>query len=54
MNFLAPLSGVSSLRYAIAIVSLMNLWSVVHYFLAARTLRQDLDAVAQTRAESAS
>ena len=53
-DFLAPLSGVSSLRYAIAIVSLMNLWSVVHYFLAARTLRQDLDAVAQTRAESAS
>jgi len=48
-DLLAPVSGVSSLRYAIAIVSLMNLWAVIHYFLAARTLREDLDAVAATR-----
>ncbi len=53
-DLLAPVSGVSSLRYAIAIVSLMNLWAVIHYFLAARTLREDLDAVAATTRRASS
>ena len=43
---LEPVAGISSLRYAIALVGLMNMWAVVHYFLAARTLREDLDAAA--------
>ncbi len=46
-------AGKSSLRYAIAIVSLFNVWSVVHYFLAARTLREDLDAAAELNRQAA-
>ena len=40
-------AGISSLRYAIAIVGLFNIWAVIHYFSAARTLREDLDAAAE-------
>ena len=30
------------LRYALCVVSVANLWSAIHYFLAARTLRTDI------------
>jgi MFS family permease len=41
----APL-GDASLRYALVFVSLFNLGAALHYFLAARTLREDLDETA--------
>jgi MFS family permease len=42
-DLLAPVFGVESLRYALLIVvSGFAAWSVIHYALAARTLRQDL------------
>ena len=37
-----PSVGVQSLRYALLISTLFNIWSAVHYMLAARTLRADL------------
>lgn len=44
-DLLAPTFGIESLRYALLItVVLFALWSVVHYALAARTLREDLRA----------
>ena len=44
-DLLAPSFGIESLRYALLItVVLFALWSVVHYALAARTLREDLRA----------
>jgi MFS family permease len=40
---LAPSAGVSSLRYSLAIVGLVNVWAAAHYVWGARTLRQDLE-----------
>jgi MFS family permease len=34
--------GDASLRWALLLVTLVNLWSAVHYFLGARTLRADI------------
>ena len=40
---LAPRFGTESLRYALVIVVIIgNIWSTLHYMLAARTLREDL------------
>ena len=33
-----------SLRYALVIVGLVNIWAALHYLMGARTLRQDLEA----------
>ena len=42
-DLLAPRFGNQSLRYALVIVVLVYLWSTLHYLLAARSLRDDLD-----------
>ena len=39
---LAPAYGTQSLRYALAIVGLVNVWSALHYVLGTRTLKADL------------
>jgi hypothetical protein len=41
---LNPSLGAASLRYALVIVGLVNIWAAFHYLLGARTLRQDLAA----------
>lgn len=41
-DWLQPSLGVESLRWALVIVICVNVWCAVHYFWAARTLRQDL------------
>ena len=41
---LAPSAGASSLRYALVIVGLVNIWAAAHYAWGARTLRGDLEA----------
>jgi MFS family permease len=41
-DLLAPSSGVHSLRYALCFAVLVNVWAACHYFLGARSLRQDL------------
>lgn len=40
---LAPAYGSSSLRYALVIVGLVNVWAAGHYAWGARTLRRDLE-----------
>lgn len=37
-------AGENALRYALVLVTLFNLWSGLHYFLASRTVRQDIAA----------
>ena len=41
----ATLATAEGLRYALCAVTLVNLWSAFHYFIAARSLREDLAAV---------
>ncbi len=41
-DLLAPELGKESLRFALMIVVLANVWCTVHYFLSARTLKYDL------------
>jgi predicted MFS family arabinose efflux permease len=41
-DLLAPRFGDESLRYALLIVGLVNVWAAVHFFLAGRTLERDL------------
>ncbi|MGI9440613.1 MAG: spinster family MFS transporter [Parvibaculales bacterium] len=41
-DMLSPEYGIDSLRYALIFVSLLNIWGSVHYYLAGRTLREDL------------
>jgi len=42
-DYLAPTYGTESLRYALAAMTLLNIWGAFHYFWAARTLRADLE-----------
>jgi MFS family permease len=46
-DWFAPTIGRQSLRYALVIVGLVNVWAALHYLIGARTLRQDLDATEQ-------
>ena len=43
-DLLTPTFGVESLRYALMLVFLGNLWSAWHYYIASKYLRQDLAA----------
>ncbi|MBI2992619.1 MAG: MFS transporter [Gammaproteobacteria bacterium] len=45
-DVLQPSLGAESLAYGLVIVGLVNIWAAAHYFHAARTLREDLDATA--------
>ena len=40
-DYLKPQFGVDSLRYAMIAAVLVNLWAGLHYFLAAKTVRED-------------
>jgi MFS family permease len=40
---LHPSMAAGSLRYALVIVGLVNIWAAVHYFIGARSLRADLE-----------
>ncbi|MDA1371037.1 MAG: MFS transporter [Proteobacteria bacterium] len=40
-DFLTPSYGDDALRYAMSITVLVNIWCAVHYFLAAKTIRED-------------
>jgi MFS family permease len=43
-DYLNPDYGRHSLRYALVIVGLTNIWAAAHYFWSGRSLRQDLEA----------
>lgn len=45
-DLLAPRFGIESLRYALMAFACLNLWAAVHYWLASRTLAEDLARVA--------
>jgi MFS family permease len=49
-DLLQPTAGVSSLRYALVIVGLANIWAAGHYFLGSRTYRDDLVETAKMNA----
>jgi MFS family permease len=40
---LAPTAQTDSLRYALVIIGVVNLWAALHYMLGARSLKQDLE-----------
>ena len=42
-DWLQPSYQVDSLRYALVIIGVVNVWAAVHYMLGARTLRHDLE-----------
>jgi len=44
-DLLVGVAGHESLRYALLSVALVNVWSTIHYFLAARSLSEDLERV---------
>ena len=41
-DLLNPTFGIHSLRYALCLAVLVNVWAAVHYFLSTRSLREDL------------
>jgi MFS family permease len=43
-DFLSTSFQQNSLRYALVIIGVVNLWAALHYLLGSRTLRQDLEA----------
>ena len=52
-DFLAASYGNESLRYALMTFSLVNIWCGLHYFLAARTLPQDMAKARMAEPEAA-
>jgi hypothetical protein len=40
---LRPALEVDSLRYALVVIGVVNVWAAVHYMLGARSLKQDLE-----------
>ena len=49
-DYFAPAYGDESLRMALMILSVLNLWCALHYYLAGRTLRADQRAMASAEA----
>jgi MFS family permease len=49
-DHLKPSMGAASLRYALVIVGLVNIWAALHYLIGARSLRQDLERTEQLSA----
>lgn len=47
-DYFAPAYGSESLRMALFVLTFLNLWCALHYYLAARTLRQDLARINST------
>lgn len=41
-DWLAPQFGVDALRYAMSITVMVNCWCAFHYFMAAKTIREDI------------
>lgn len=50
---LGATAGTNSLRYGLVIVGVANLWAAIHYFLGARTYREDLAETAKLNAAAA-
>jgi hypothetical protein len=42
-DWLRPSYQTDSLRYALVIIGVVNVWAAAHYLIGARTLRRDLE-----------
>jgi len=51
---LTPAYGSESLRYALCLSVVVNIWAATHYFLGAKYLRQDLEATEAIFSKAAS
>ena len=51
-DWLAPSLGKESLRYALVLIGLVNVWAALHYLIGARTLRVDLEATERLALEA--
>jgi hypothetical protein len=52
-DFFRDQYGNESLRYALICLSVVNIWTALHYFLAGRTVQADLAKAAALRSSSA-
>jgi MFS family permease len=52
-DYLAPEYGAESLRYSLLVFGCVNIWSAWHYFLAGRTLKEDIERVSMPSASAA-
>jgi hypothetical protein len=54
-EYLKPTLGLhDSMRWGLVLVGLVNIWAAAHYFMGARTIRQNLEATeALNRAQTA-
>ena len=43
-DWLRPAYQTDSLRYALVIIGVVNLWAAAHYLIGARTLKEDLES----------
>ena len=50
---LAPAFQTDSLRYALVVIGVVNLWAAIHYMVGARSLRSDLELSENSQAPSA-
>jgi hypothetical protein len=41
-DWLTPQFGTDGLRYAMSITVMVNCWCAFHYFMAAKTIREDI------------
>jgi MFS family permease len=51
-DWLRPSMQQDSLRYALVIIGVVNVWAALHYLIGARTLRQDLESTERLAATS--
>jgi hypothetical protein len=52
-DLLAPRTGTASLRYAMVIVGIANIWAAFHYMMGGRYYRADLAETAKLNAAAA-
>ena len=52
-DLLNPAYGIDSLRFALCLAVLANVWAAFHYFIGAQSLRRDLDTTEAVNAEAA-
>jgi len=43
-DWLKPSLQTDSLRYALVIIGVVNVWAALHYWLSSRTVREDLES----------
>ena len=52
-DLLEPTFGQFSLRYALILAVLVNVWAAIHYFVGGRSVRSDIEATEATKLQRA-